>query len=273
MLRGMIRTACVVSCLFPCLLLAACGGRGMEATDLWEASVIRRVKERGKLVVAMEPEFRPFEWKDENDVLRGFDVDLARLIGKEMEVDVEFVDVAWDSIIPTLVSGKADLIMSGMTATPLRALSVSYSDPYFHTVTCLLVSKKRAPDLAGVDDLDAPGRIVVVKEGTTGHFAAQKHCRKARIVSVKTENDAANEVVLGRADAFLYDLWSIRNHHRNHPDTTFVIAEPVSREPYAIACRKGDPETTAWLNLVLRTFRLDGRLQELYDKYGLEDVR
>ena len=206
-------------------------------------------------------------------VVRLGDDPFASLIAREMEVDVEFMDVAWDSIIPTLVTGKADLIMSGMTATPMRALSVSYSDPYFHTVTCLLVSRRKAPDLKGLADLNAPGRVVVVKEGTTGHFAAQRKCKEAKIVSVKTENDAANEVVLGRADAFLYDLWSIRNHNRNHPDTTFVITTPVSREPYAIACRKGDPETLTWLNLVLRTFRLDGRLQELYDKYGLEDVR
>jgi polar amino acid transport system substrate-binding protein len=245
----------------------------MEATDLWENAVIRQAKERGKLVVAMEPTFRPFEWKDDQDALVGFDVDLARLIGKELGVEVEFLSVVWDSIIPTLVGGQADLIISGMTSTPERALSVSYSDPYFHTVTCLLVSKTKAPDLTAIDAFNAEGRVIAVKEGTTGHFAAQQHCPKARIVAAKTENDAAREVALGRADAFLYDLWSIRKHHRNNPDTTYVIDTPVSREPYAIACRKGDPESVAWLDLVLRKLRLDGRLQELYDKYGLEDVR
>ena len=255
------------------LLPAACGGRGHEASDLWEGSVIRRAKQRGKLVVAMEQSFRPFEWRDENDTLQGFDVDLGRLIGAALGVEVEFLHVDWDSIIPMLVSGKADLILSGMTATPERALTVSYTDPYFHTITCLLVSRKKAADVKSVEELDAPGRVVAVKLGTTGHFAAERHCPKAQIVPLKSENDAANEVVLGRADAFLYDLWSIRNHNRNHPDDTFVLPAPVSVEPYAIACRKGDPETVAWLNLVLRTLRLDGRLQELHAKYGLEDVR
>ncbi|MDJ0522624.1 MAG: transporter substrate-binding domain-containing protein [Planctomycetota bacterium] len=254
-------------------LLAACGGQGMEATDLWENAVIRKAAERGKLVIATEPQFRPFEWKNDKNELVGFDVDLARIIGKELGVEVEFLEVAWTSIIPTLVGGKADLIMSGMTATPERALTVSYTDPYFHTITCLLVSTTKGADIRGIDDLNQPGRVVAVKEGTTGHFAAEKYCPKAKIVSTELENDAANEVVQGKADAFLYDLWSIRQHHKNNPDTTRVIATPVSREPYAIALRKGDPESAAWLNLVLRTLRLDGRLQELYDKYGLEDVR
>ncbi len=263
--------ACLLAWL--AVLVSACGGRGMEATDLWENAVIRKASERGKLVIATEPTFRPFEWKNEQDELVGFDIDLARMIGKELGVDVEFLPVAWASIISTLVGGQADLIMSGMTATPERALSVSYSDPYFHTITCLLVSKQKGAGIKSIADLNQAGRVVAVKEGTTGHTAAKKHCPKAKIVTTELENDAASEVVQGRADAFLYDLWSIRKHHKNNSDSTFVIATPVSREPYAIACRKGDPESVAWLNLVLRTLRLDGRLQELYEKYGLEDVR
>ena len=255
------------------VMLTASGGQGMEATDLWENALVRQDSERGKLVVATEPQFRPFEWKNDKNELVGFDIDLARMIGKELGVEVEFLEVAWTSIIPTLLGGKADLIMSGMTATPKRALTVSYTDPYFHTITCLLVSTAKGGDIKSIADLNQPGRVVAVKEGTTGHVAAQKHCPKAKVVSTELENDAANEVVQGKADAFLYDLWSIRQHHKNNPDTTRVITTPVSREPYAIAVRKGDPESVAWLNLVLRTLRLDGRLQELYEKYGLEDVR
>ncbi len=269
-LRRMHRALLVVLSL---VLLSACGGQGNEATDLWENSVIRLANERGKLIIATEPTFRPFEWKNESDELVGFDIDLARMIGKELGVEVEFLSAAFTSLIPALVGGKADLIMSGMTATTERALTVSYTDPYFHTITCLLVSTSRAADVRSIADLNKAGRVIAVKEGTTGHFAAKRHCPNAKIVTTELENDAANEVAQGKADAFLYDLWSIRQHNKNHPDTTRVITTPVSREPYAIACRKGDPESIAWLNLVLRTMRLDGRLQELYEKYGLEDVR
>ena len=80
---------------------------------------------------------------------------------------------------------------------------MAYSDTYFHTVTCLLVSKKRGRDIKSIADLNKAGRIVVVKEGTTGHFAAEEKCAAADVRAVETENDAANEVALGRADAFL----------------------------------------------------------------------
>ena len=262
-----------------CLLLAsslalgvsACGGPS-QSTTLWKSSTIRQAKERGRLIVALEPEFKPFEYVDESGTLVGFDVDLARILAAEMKIDVEFVRVKWESIMATLLTGKADLIMSGMTATPERALKLSYSDPYFHTITVLLVSKSRAADVKSIADLNQDGRIVAVKQGTTGDVAAHKRCPKAKIVSYPTENAAALEVAQGRADAFLYDLRSIQNHQAQHPDSTFTILTPVSVEPYAIAFRKGDPDTHAWLNLVLHHLRLDGRLKDLYDKYDIQNV-
>ncbi|MDA1193727.1 MAG: transporter substrate-binding domain-containing protein [Planctomycetota bacterium] len=248
-------------------LALACIGCG-ESTE----STLARVKARGVMRVAMEPTFPPFETRDENDQLVGFDVDLARVIGGELGVEVEFVTVVWDSIIPTLLSGKADFIISGMTATAERALTVSYTEPYFHTITCLLVSSSKAPGLTDVEQLNEAGRVIVVKEGTTGHTAAEASCPKANIVAVKTENDAAREVQLGRADAFLYDLRSIRTHHRLNPDDTYVITKPVTIEPYAIAFAHGDAETAARLNAILRAMRGDGRLKELHGKYDLEDT-
>lgn len=246
------------------LLLPGCGRE--------DRSVLELAKERGTLRIATEPTFRPFESRDANDELVGFDIDLGRALAADLGVQAEFLSVDWNSIKPMLRSGRADLIMSGMTITEERKRTFDYSDPYFHTITCLLVSRLRSPDLKSVDDLDAAGRKVVVKEGTTGHYAAEKRCPMAEIIPVATEVDAAREVVLGRADAFLYDLWSIRKHNRNHPDETFVLAEPVTKEPYGIALRKGDPRTLAWLNRTLDAMREDGRLQELYDKYGLENA-
>ena len=250
-------------------VLVACGGP--QSGDIWDGSAINKAKQRGVLRVAMEPEFPPFEFM-EGPTVKGFDVDLARMLAAEIDIEVEFVMVDWDSIIPALESGKADLIISGMTATPLRAMRVNYSDPYFHTATCLLVSKEKGEGVNSIADLDEPGRTVMVKLGTTGESAAKKRCPNATIRPLKKEVDCANEVANGRADAFLYDRRSIENLHARFPDTTRMLLAPVSVEPYAIACPKGDPETVAWLNLALHHMRRDGRLEALYAKYELEDA-
>ncbi len=271
MLRGMRRQLCSWLVLPVLLLLCACGGEP-GGLDLWKSSALRQAKARGRLVVALEPEFRPFEYIDETGQLVGFDVDLCEILRQEMNIEsVEFLRVNFDVIITTLLSGEADLIVSGMTATPERALRVSYSDPYFHTVTCLLVSKEKAAGITRLSELDEPTRVIAVKQGTTGEYAARQRIKKAKVVSYPTENAAALEVATGRADAFLYDRKAVEQHHERHADSTYLLLDPVTVEPYAIACRKGDPDTVAWLNLVLHHMRRDGRLRELYAKHGLHD--
>lgn len=252
------------------VLLAGCGQQG--GTDLWQSSALKAAKDRGKLIVGTEAKFRPFEYVDDNGELAGFDIDLARIIADEMEIEVEFMNANFDSMIPSLLSRRVDLVMSGMTATPLRALKVSYSDPYFHTIICWLVSKDRAPGVTSIADLNQSGRIITVKLSTTGDITATKRCPRAQIKRFDEDGDAALDVASGRADALLYDLRAVQNYHRQHPDTTYVVREAVSIEPYAIACRKGDPDTLGWLNLLLHHMRRDGRLKELYAKYDLENV-
>lgn len=250
-------------------LMPACGTP--SGGDVWSDAVIRKAKARGKLRVALEPGFRPFEYL-ENGKLVGFDIDLATMIAGELGVELEFIEVAWDGIMATLDSGKADLIISGMTATPLRALKVNYSDPYFHTDTITLLRKELASTITSVDQLDNADLKITVKLGTTGEHAAKQRMPKATLIPLANEVDCATEVALGRADAFVFDRASILGHHEKHPDTTHVLDLRVSVEPYAIACPKGDVETVAWLNLMLHHLRRDGRLDALYAKYGLVDA-
>jgi polar amino acid transport system substrate-binding protein len=240
------------------------GGGGVP--DLWTSSTIYRAKKAGRLVVLMEAEFRPFTWKDEGRLV-GFDVDLAREIGKELGVEVEFRERSWDLLAAELLQGKGDLVISGVTATAERALEVSFSDPYYLTRTIALVAKPRADGVARIGDLDDPARRIVVQKASTGEHAARRHLPRARVDTFDTESACALEVAQGRADAFVYDELQVRAHAAQHPGATRVIDETLSFEPYAIECRKGDPETVAWLNLVLATLRRDGRLDELYKKH------
>ncbi len=256
------------------LLLAAsaslpgCGNRdaGAGARDLWASSVIKQAKGRGKLVVLMEAEFQPFTYKHEG-VLMGFDVDLARAIGAELKVDVEFRERGFDFLAGELMEGKGDLVISGVTATPERALDCSFTEPYYLTRTIALVSKSRAGGVKTLAELNAPSRRIVAQSGSTGQGAARKHLHKAELVTLDKESLCALEVAQGRADAFIYDEYQVRQHAKQHPDATFVIDETLSIEPYAIELRRGDPESRDWLNLLLQMMKRDGRLAALCEKH------
>lgn len=259
-----LRRPVLASLLLLSLLLGSCGEPAPAG------GILERIRARGALVVATEAEFPPFESVEGGQIV-GFDVDLVRAVADDLGVRLELRNVSFKSIIDELTSGKVDLIASGMTVTDERARTVLFSDVYFTTITCLLVSTARRGDVRSVEDLDRPDRTVAVKEGTTGEVAAKKRLTKARIVSHEAENTAAMDVAEGRADAFLYDLSSVTQHQQRNPERTFLIEAPVTHEPYAMACRLSDTALKQRVDAVLARLRTEGRLAALLAKHGLRE--
>ena len=235
--------------------------------DIYKQSALNQVVERGTLLVGLEAEFWPFEYADEQGNPTGFDVEIARLAAKELGVELTIKDIEWTGLIPSLQSGKVDMVISGMTGTLERAKSVTFSDPYFITGLCALISLKRSSNVTHVDQLNAPGKILAVKTGTTADLKAAEMFPKAQINRFKDETACVREVVTGRADAFFYDQLSIAKHHKQNPESTKALLEPFTFEPYSIAIRKGDFDFWNWLNRFLMTIRADGRYDVLYEKY------
>lgn len=243
------------------VLLGGCGRGGSSST-------LDRIRERGVLVIATEAEFRPFEWVEPSGKVVGFDIDLAQAVADSLGVRLEVRNVKFDSILSELRQGLADLVVSGMTVTPERAQSVRFSQPYFFTVTALLLNRASAGTVASAKELDDPARRVAVKEGTTGEQSARAMLSRARLVSHKTENGAALDVAEGRADAFLYDLHSVEQHHAQHPDRTVLLRTPVTVEAYAVAGRLEDGDLMARVDATLEAMRKDGRLAALQARHG-----
>ena len=159
------------------------------------------------------------------------------------------------------------MIISGMSRTPARARTVSFTQPYFEAGLCALISNKRAPDVVEVARLNAEDRILAVKLGTTGDIVTARLFPKATVKRFKEETECVMEVVSGRADAFIYDELSIARHHAQNLQTTHTILKPFTYEPYAIAIRSGDFDFLNWLNIFLETIKADGRYQELRKKF------
>jgi len=243
------------------LVLAGCA-REPSATP-------EEIRARGELVVGTEAEFHPFEYRTEDGEYTGFDIDLARLIAEELGVKLRIENMKFAGLIPSLDTGRIDIIMSGMTATDERRKSIAFSAPYFLTGLCLLVNTERADDVTDWKALNDPSRTVVVKTATTSDTFVRENLPKAKRVTLETENDCALEVATGRADAFIYDQLSIQRHHEEHPDTTRAHLTPITREPYSIGVRQNDEELRAFLDAFLAKLRTDGRFARLVDKHGL----
>ena len=102
-------------------------------------SVIETIKTRGVIKIGLSL-FKPWSMRDLEGELVGFELDVGRKLAEDMGVEVEFVPTSWDGIIPALVSGKFDVIISGMSITPQRNLTVNFSDPYAYSGMTILAN-------------------------------------------------------------------------------------------------------------------------------------
>jgi ABC-type amino acid transport substrate-binding protein len=106
---------------------------------------LAKIKAKGKLVVGMNAEFAPFEFHtmiNGKDTIAGFDMDLAKEIAKDMGVQLEVKELAFDALLATLQSGQIDVIISGMSATEERRKSVDFSEVYYRATQSLLTTKE-----------------------------------------------------------------------------------------------------------------------------------
>jgi polar amino acid transport system substrate-binding protein len=221
------------------------------------------------LVVGMELAYPPFEMTDKGGAPAGVSVELAQELGKALHKRVEIRNIAFDGLIPSLKTGKIDLIISSMTASEERARSIAFSEPYLLTGLCLLVAK--GSPVNSLADLDKAGRTVAVKKGTTGHSYAARHIKLARVLVLDRESAAVLEVVQGKADAFIYDQMSTFQNWRRNQATTRALLKPFQRESWAIGLRKGDEQLKRQVNRFLREFRRQGGFERLGDKYLPEE--
>ncbi len=228
--------------------------------ELAKKSTLEEILARGKIVVCSDIPFEPFEFEDEQGNLVGFDVDLIKLLAKEMGVGFEFKATAFDTIIPSLNARTCDLIASDITATLQRALSANFSEPYLETGQIALVSLNPPSRKAiqSYSDLNDPGIIITVQLGTTGEEAARKFFPQADIRTFDNAQLALQEVVDGRADAIIFDEVFLRPQSQNpNVQGKAVLCCPrnnpelLTTEFIALAIRKGDPDFLTYLNLFM----------------------
>lgn len=253
------------------ILLLALLGCGGPATKQERASTLDRIVATKVLRVGTNPGYAPFEMIDTDGNMIGFDMDVARYVAAQMGngVRVEFQTSDWDPIIANLNAGKFDLILSGMTRTPQRALRCEFTDPYFETGQALLVNraKWKSAGKLGVKDFDRHGVVVATRLGTTGEIAARKVFHSATIKTFENESDAALEVDSGRADLMVYDQPYVAIRAQESPERTFAILTPFTKEYLSIAVKKGDTELRDWLNLAIFELRQSGTWDSLYDAW------
>lgn len=217
------------------------------------------------LVVGMDMAYPPFEMIDASGQPAGLSVDLAKALADNLGRPLKIENIPFVGLIPSLQSGKIDCIISSMTATEERSKSIAFSDPYLKTGLALLAGKDSS--LTGLNDLDQPGRVIVVRQGTTGEVWSRATLKQAQILAVEKESSAVLEVIQGKADAFIYDQMSVWQNGQKHEGKVRPLLAPIREEMWAIGLRQDDKLLKDQVNQFLQKFRQSGGFEQLGDKY------
>ncbi|KDR95132.1 amino acid ABC transporter substrate-binding protein, PAAT family [Peptoclostridium litorale DSM 5388] len=243
------------------MMLWGCGTSSMEKSEN-----AKEVKSK-ELVVGMELAYPPFEMTDEKGNPSGISVDIAKALGEYLGRDVRIENMAYNGLIPSLLTGKVDLILSSMTITEERKESISFSNPYSRSYLSLLISKPSP--VQNFEDLNARGRKLAVKKGTTGHIYAEKNLQDCEIMVFDKESACVLEVMQGKADAFIYDQMTIYKNWQQNPNTTRAVLKPFQDDPeyWGIGLRKEDEKLKSQINAFLSEFSDEGGFDALAMEY------
>lgn len=217
------------------------------------------------LIVGMDLSYPPFETINAEGKPSGISVDLATALGDYLRRPVRIENIPFTGLIPSLLTGKIDLIISSMTDTPEREKTIAFSDPYL-TIGLAALAGKNA-NLSTVDTIDSPRRTIAVRQGTTAQVWAQEHLKNAKVLVLDKESSAVLEVVQGKADAFLYDQMSVWKNQKEHPAETIALLTPFQAEHWAIGLRPRDTELREQVNAFLKSYRTSGGFERLGDLY------
>ncbi len=214
----------------------------------------------GTLTMATNAEFPPYEYHEGGEIV-GIDVEIARAIAEHMGMTLEIEDIAFDSIIPAVQSGKADFGAAGMTVTEDRLQNVDFSTSYTTATQMIIVQEgSEITDVAGLD-----GKKIGVQLGTTGDIYVED-VEGATIERFNKGFEAVQALGQGKLDAVVID---------GEPAKVFVsqneglvlLEEPFTTEEYAICVKKGNEELLNNINEAIADLSESGKLDEIKAKY------
>lgn len=232
--------------------------------DLAKESVLETIKRRGELVVGLST-FVPWAMRNKNGELIGFEVDVAKKVAEDMGVEVKFVPTAWDGIIPALIAGKFDIIISGMSITAKRNLTVNFTRPYARTGYILLANSELAKKkgLSKLGDFNRSDVTIASRRASTGAVAMEKHFPKAKKIFFDDDTLAYQELANGNVDAASSTPPKAAFELEKRGDAFFIVSrEQLSPTREAFALRKGDPDALNYFGNWIQENEASGWLQE-----------
>ena len=224
-------------------------------------------------VVGIDGAYPPFSYIDKDGNAQGFDVDSMKWIAEKKGIEVTFMAVDWDAIIPTLQAGKIDMVYAGMSITPERLEKVNFSNPYWSINQDVVA---REDSNVTLDEVLAGKVVIGAQRGCTAAIWIEDNLietgklPKANLKYYPNTPAAVSDLEIGRIDAVMYDDVSIQDIIAGKPLKTIGSVETQEQEQFGVAIRKEDTALLEFMNEGIAELQADPYWEELKEKHNLK---
>ncbi|MCM1100113.1 MAG: transporter substrate-binding domain-containing protein [Clostridium sp.] len=271
-----LRSKLLLAIAVGALMLAGCNGASANGSGATGAAgeengdQLARIQAAGQITVAMEGTWAPWTYHDENDVLVGFDVEVAQKIAEKLGVEAVFIEGEWDGLLAGLDSGRYDIMVNGVEYTEERAEKYDFSEPYGYIRTAIIVNGDNT-DIQSFEDLN--GKTTANTISSTYALLAESY--GATTTGVDDLNQTIELLLQGRIDATLNAEVTFYDYINVHPEANLKVAALTDEASHVcIPLRKGEDSASlrAAVDQAIAELREEGVLSEISIKYFGSDI-
>ena len=260
---GNFITLVVVVALFLTAVQAAAAGKGESVSP-----VIDRIVAKKELVVGTAASMPPLNMTTKDGQIIGMEVDLAKLFADALEVKLTLKPMRFDELMGALDTGKVDMVLSGMTMTPLRNLKVAFAGPYFDSGKSLLVKEENTASVRSTARLNTPEKTLVALKGSTSQRFVEKLMPQAKLLLA---DDYAQAIAMVRDDkalAMVADAPICLVSVFRYPEAGFAtLDKPLSYEPIGVALPPNDPLLVNLVQNTISTLNKTGEMEAIMKQW------
>lgn len=251
------------------MLLGALALAWVAGASSADAQTLNEIKQRGKIIIGVQAENPPWGYVDTNGQLAGFDIDVAKLVGREIGLPVEFVRVTTPNRIAQLQTGKVDVLIAVVGMYPDRAKAIQFSKPYA-TLQNVVV----APKSVNIKDYaDFSGKRIGVARGTSMDVAFQDKAPKDTTIQRFDDDPAAIQALLsGQVDGIGGNSTYLPNILKVNPNAQVENKFVMFTQWQGFGLRQGDKEFLRWCNATIDKLTKSGELNAINQKWLAQDL-
>ncbi len=244
------------------LVLAAVAGWTLQAMPA-QADLLSDIKAAKKIRISTDLTISPYGKVDDKMQPSGSDVEIGKLLAKDLGVELELVATTASTRIPNLQTGKADITISSLAITPARAEVVDFSVPYADQLS--VIAGPKGINAKSIDDLE--GKKVAVTRSTTQDSDLTARAKKSQIVRYEDDATLSLAIASGQADLFGTAFAQIATINAKNPSRELEAKFTLQTFLLGIGVRKGEPELLAWLNSWVKENLRNGKLGAIHKTF------